>query len=65
MAVKRILKINNLWPDLFNFYNSLTLAQTSPGFTRLQYKSFENTVGKEEIACNEQFLLFPQFSTHS
>ena len=29
-------------------------------FTCLQYKSFENTVGKEEIACNEQFLLFPQ-----
>ena len=26
----------------------------------LQYKSFENTVGKGEIACNEQFLLFPQ-----
>ena len=28
-------------------------------FTCLQYKSFENTVGKGEIACNEQFLLFP------
>ena len=27
----------------------------------LQYKSFENTVGKGEIARNEQFLLFPQF----
>ena len=26
----------------------------------LQYKSFENTAGKGEIACNEQFLLFPQ-----
>ena len=26
----------------------------------LQYKSFENSVGKGEIACNEQFLLFPQ-----
>ena len=25
-------------------------------FTCLQYKSFENTVGKEEIARNEQFL---------
>ena len=33
-------------------------------FTCLQYKSFENTVGKEEIACKEQFLLFPTvFST--
>ena len=30
------------------------------GFMCLQYKSFENTVGKEEIARNEQFLLFPQ-----
>ena len=30
----------------------------------LQYKSFENTVGKGEIARNEQFLLFPTvFST--
>ena len=28
--------------------------------TCLQYKSFENSVGKVEIACNEQFLLFPQ-----
>ena len=26
----------------------------------LQYKSFENTGGKCEIASNEQFLLFPQ-----
>ena len=34
-----------------------TLSQTSPG---LQYKSFENAVEKEEIARNEQFLLFPQ-----
>ena len=35
-----------------------------PGFfTCLQNKSFENTEGKEEIACNEQFLLFPAFST--
>ena len=29
-------------------------------FTCLQYMSFENTVGKGEIARNEQFLLFPQ-----
>ena len=25
-----------------------------------QQTVFENIVGKEEIACNEQFLLFPQ-----
>ena len=29
-------------------------------FTCLQYKSFENTVGKEEIARNKQFLHFQQ-----
>ena len=29
-------------------------------FTCLQCESFENTVGKGEIARNEQFLLFPQ-----
>ena len=34
----------------------LTLSQTSPAF----HVSFENTVGKGEIAHNEQFLLFPQ-----
>ena len=28
--------------------------------THQQQTAFENTVGKEEIACNEQFLLFPQ-----
>ena len=28
-------------------------------FTCLQYKSFENTIGKEEIARYEQFLLVP------
>ena len=26
----------------------------------LQNKSFENTVGKEQIACNEQFLYSPK-----
>ena len=29
-------------------------------FTCLQYKSFENTMGKGEIARDTQFLLFPQ-----
>ena len=28
-------------------------------FTCLQYRYFENTVGKREIAPNDQFLLFP------
>ena len=39
---------------------SLTLSQTSPGFYMSAVEVFENTVGKGEIACNEQFLLFPQ-----
>ena len=30
-------------------------------FACLQYKSFENTVRKGEIARNEQFILLPQF----
>ena len=29
-------------------------------FMCLQYKPFENSVGKGEVARNEQFLLFPQ-----
>ena len=41
----------------FRFY-LLTLSETSPVFSCLQYKPFENTVGKEEIACNENFLPF-------
>ena len=46
--------------DLRNLAVCLTLPQTSPGFTCLQYKSPENTKGKIEIDHNEQFLLFPQ-----
>ena len=38
---------------------SLTLSQQALVFTCLQYRSLENTVGKGEIAHNEQFLLFP------
>ena len=28
--------------------------------TSLQYKSFENTKGKDELTCYEQFLHFPE-----
>ena len=38
----------------------LSLSQTNPAFTCLQYRSFEISVGKGEIAGNKQFLLFPQ-----
>ena len=40
------------------------LPKQALAFTYLQVKSFKNTVGKGEIAHNEEFLLFPQFSTH-
>ena len=47
-----------------HFYRvSLFFIQTL-FFMCLQYKSLKNTVGKGEIALNEQFLLFPtEFST--
>ena len=38
----------------------LTLIQKALVFMCLQYKYFENAAEKEEIALNEQFLLFPQ-----
>ena len=37
----------------------LTFSKQTLVLTCLQYKSFENTVGKGEIAHKEQFLLFP------
>ena len=41
----------------------LTHSHTMTPFEPLENKPFENTVGKGEIAHNEQFLLFPVFST--
>ena len=40
--------------------NGLTHSHTMTLWTPLGNKPFENTVGKGEIARNEQFLLFPQ-----
>ena len=45
------------------FRAKLTLSQTSPIFYVSAVQVFENTVGKGEIALNEQYLLFPVFST--
>ena len=42
------------------FKDSEPLPKQALVFTCLQYTSFENTVGKGEIAHYEQFLLFPQ-----
>ena len=53
--------------DLINYTSlikSLTLSLTSPGFMCLQYKSFENMVGKGEIARKERLLLFPHCFLH-
>ena len=54
-------QLKNLGRDK-NLHNvkTLTPSQTSPGFYVSAVKVFENTVGKGEIARNEQFLLFPQ-----
>ena len=41
----------------------LALSQTSPVFTSLLFKSFENTVGKGEIAHHGQFHLLPVIFT--
>ena len=38
----------------------LTFPKQALVFMCLQYKSFENTAGKGDIACNKQLLLFPQ-----
>ena len=40
-------------------FNNNPVPKKALVFTCLQYKSFENSVGKGEIARNEQFLLFP------
>ena len=42
------------------FSHCLTLPNKPWFLMCLQYKSFENTVGKGEIAHNEHFLRFPQ-----
>ena len=46
--------------DMFWLRYCLYPPKQALDFTCLHYKSFENTVGKGEIARNEQFLIFPQ-----
>ena len=48
---------------MINFFEELTLSQTSPCFKCLQNKCFENYVGIGKIAHYEHFLLFPVFPT--
>ena len=40
-------------------FHALTLSQTNPIFMYLQYKSFENTLSKGEIARYKQISSFP------
>ena len=42
------------------FGKELTLYSIDTHFEHQQLTGFENIVGKEEIARNKQFLLFPQ-----
>ena len=56
---------NKGWYVMKNFIkhvlkNVINSFPNKPWFMCLLYKSFENTVGKGEIACREQFLFFPQ-----
>ena len=47
-------------PSFFQFVQPITLYSIDTHFDASTTDSFENIVGKEEIARNEQFLLFPQ-----
>ena len=55
--MKKLLIMSNLSFSHSVFY---LFGELSDFFMCLQYMSFENTAGNEEIAHNEQFLLFPQ-----
>ena len=50
---KTALSIFKALADDKILHKTLTLYQKSPFFTCMQFKSFENTVGKGEIARNE------------
>ena len=48
----------------FRLFQTKSLQTTIPNLTKIEKKFFkrvENTVGKGEIAHNEQFLLFSQY----
>ena len=49
------------WPNILSFGKGLTHSHTMTPFDALGKQTFKNTVGKGEIARNEQFLLFPQY----
>ena len=50
------------FPTVFSidFYGRHAKTRACLGKVSKVFQSVENTAGKGEIACNEQFLLFPQ-----
>ena len=55
------LQALSVWKSLkFVVWERVKSFLNKPWFLRVCSKSFENTVGKGQIAGNEQFLLFPQ-----
>ena len=46
--------------NVWDWVTGLTLYSINTHFDASSIDSFENIVGKGEIACDEQFLLFPQ-----
>ena len=52
--------LEEILESVMTSFVDLTHSHTMTPLTPLGNKPFENTVGKGEIARNEQFLLFPQ-----
>ena len=57
-----LMIVHNL-PTVVEYISTFNPFPNKPWFLHFCCTSLENTVGKEEIACHEQFLLFPVFST--
>ena len=58
----QLIKSKIVKPEIYTiirFSLLLTLTKQALVFTCLQYKSFENIVGKGEIACNKNFSFSP------
>ena len=58
--IKKLLVTSIFSFSYYIFYPFNPFPKQALVFMCVQYKSFENTVGKEEIACNERFLCFPR-----
>ena len=56
----KLLSAKSFSLEEFKICRLVTHSHTTTPFDAPGKKPFENTVGKREIARNEQFLLFPQ-----